>query len=164
MFCWNLSFICIAFIFFTIYSLINCSVYGESCRNYSLLSFRFFSQPFVRFLEKNKNVIHQPRSVRIRKNYALCLAYPRPRAQFFPIRTDLGCVVKRTWMIKGCNYGKIHIYIYIDTYIYFLILRGCFDWTHDVTCRVWINYFCTWCTLCFCIIMIGYLVFFHVCY
>ena len=28
----------------------------ESCRNYSPLSFRFFSQPFVRFLEKNKNV------------------------------------------------------------------------------------------------------------
>ena len=142
-----LSFICIAFVFSTIYSLINCSVYGESCRNNSPLSFRFFSQPFVRFLEKNKNVIHQPRSVRIRKNCALCLVYPRPRAQFFPIRTDLG------WWIT-------HIYIYI----YFLIVRSCFDRTHNVTCRVWINYFCTWCALCFCIIMIGYLVFFHVCY
>ena len=100
-----LSFICIALVFSTIYSLINCSVYGESCRNYSPLSFRFFSQPFVRFLEKNKNVIHQPRSVRIRKNCALCLVYPRPRAQFFPIRTDLG------WWIT-------HIYIYIYIYIF----------------------------------------------
>ena len=44
-------------------------------------------------LKKNKNVIHQPRSVRIGKNCALCLVYrprpyPRPRAQFFPIRTS----------------------------------------------------------------------------
>ena len=88
-----LSFICIALVFSTIYSLINCSVYGESCRNYSPLSFRFFSEPFVRFKKKNKNVIHQPRSVSIVKNCALCLVYrprpyPRPRAQFFPIRTS----------------------------------------------------------------------------
>ena len=49
-----LSFICIALVFSTIYLLINCSVYGESCRTYSLLSFRFFSQPFVRFWKKIK--------------------------------------------------------------------------------------------------------------
>ena len=73
-----LSFICIALVFSTIYSLINCSVYGESCRNYSPLSFRFFTQLFVKFWEK-KNVIHQPRSVRIGKNCALCLVY-RPSA------------------------------------------------------------------------------------
>ena len=42
-------FICIALVFSTIYSLINCSIYGESCRNNSPLSFRFFSQPFVKF-------------------------------------------------------------------------------------------------------------------
>ena len=36
---------------------------------------------FVKFKEKNKNVIHQPRSVRIRKNCALCLEYcPQPTA------------------------------------------------------------------------------------
>ena len=63
-----LSFICIAPVFSTVYSLTNCSVYGESCPNYSPLSFRFFSQ-------KNKNVIHQPRSVHIGKNCALCLVY-----------------------------------------------------------------------------------------
>ena len=42
-------FICIALVLSTIYSLINCSIYGESCCNNSPLSFRFFSQPFVRF-------------------------------------------------------------------------------------------------------------------
>ena len=44
-------------------------------------------------VEKNKNVIHQPKSVRIGKNCALCLEYPprpypRPRGQFFPIRSS----------------------------------------------------------------------------
>ena len=63
-----LSFICIAPVFSTVYLLTNCSIYGESCPNYSPLSFRFF-------LQKNKNVIHQPRSVRIGKNCALCLVY-----------------------------------------------------------------------------------------
>ena len=63
-----LSFICIAPVFSTVYLLTNCSIYGESCPNYSPLSFRFFSQ-------KNKNVIHQPRSVCIGKNCALCLVY-----------------------------------------------------------------------------------------
>ena len=63
-----LSFICIALVFSTIYLLINCSVYGESCRTYSLLSFRFFLQPFVRFWKKNKNVIYQPRSVKSEGN------------------------------------------------------------------------------------------------
>ena len=37
-----LSFICIAPVFSTVYLLTNCSVYGESCPNYSPLSFRFF--------------------------------------------------------------------------------------------------------------------------
>ena len=59
-----LSFICIALVFSTIYLLINCSVYGESCRTYSLLSFRFFSQPFVRFWKKIKMLFtSQGRSV-----------------------------------------------------------------------------------------------------
>ena len=69
-----LSFICIALVFSTIYLLINCSVYGESCRTYSLLSIRFFSQPFVRFWKKIKMLFtSQGRSV--------CLVYrPRPGA------------------------------------------------------------------------------------
>ena len=59
-----LSFICIALVSSTIYLLINCSVYGESCRTYSLLSFRFFSQPFVRFWKKIKMLFtSQGRSV-----------------------------------------------------------------------------------------------------
>ena len=47
------------------------------------------SHAFGCVIEK-KNVIHQPRSVRVGKNCALCLEYryPRPRAQFFPIRTS----------------------------------------------------------------------------
>ena len=44
------------------------------------------SHAFCCVVEKNKNVIHHPRSVRIGKNSALWLEYPRPRAQFFPIR------------------------------------------------------------------------------
>ena len=49
------------------------------------------SHAFRCIVEKNKNVIHQPKSVRIGKNCALCLEYPprpypRPRGQFFPIR------------------------------------------------------------------------------
>ena len=82
-----LSFICIALVFSTIYSLINCSVYGESCRNYSPLSFRFFSQPFVKFWKKIKMLFtSQGRSV-LGKSVPSVL-YPRPRAQFFPIRTS----------------------------------------------------------------------------
>ena len=39
------------------------------------------SHAFCSVLEKNKNVIHEPRSVRIGKNCALCLEYrPRPPA------------------------------------------------------------------------------------
>ena len=39
------------------------------------------SQAFCCVVEKNKNVIHQPRSVRIGKNCTLCLEYhPRPAA------------------------------------------------------------------------------------
>ena len=69
-----LSFICIALVFSTIYLLVNCSVYGESCHTYSLLFVTF-----VRFWKKNKNVIYQPRSVRIGKNCARGLGYrPRP--------------------------------------------------------------------------------------
>ena len=49
-----LSFICIALVFSTIYSLINCSVYGESCRNYGPLSFRFFSNHLLGFRKKLK--------------------------------------------------------------------------------------------------------------
>ena len=33
----------------------------------------------------------------------------------------------------------------ISLYIIVLIVRGCFDRTQNVTCRVWINYFGTWC-------------------
>ena len=46
------------------------------------------SHAFRCVVEKNKSVIHQPRSVRIGKNCVLCLEYPRPRAQFFPILTS----------------------------------------------------------------------------
>ena len=46
------------------------------------------SHAFRCVVEKNGNVIHQPRSVRIGKNCALCLEYPRSRAQFFPIRSS----------------------------------------------------------------------------
>ena len=38
-----------------------------------------FGKNFVKFMEKTKNVIYQPGSVRIGKNCALCLEYrPRP--------------------------------------------------------------------------------------
>ena len=48
-----------------------------------------FRNHLLGFRKKIKNVIHQLRSVRIGKNCALCLVYrPRPRAQFFPIRTS----------------------------------------------------------------------------
>ena len=48
------------------------------------------SHAFHCVVEKHKNVIHQPRSVRIGRNCAHCLEYryPRPPAQFFPIRTS----------------------------------------------------------------------------
>ena len=51
------------------------------------------SHAFRCIVEKNKNVIHQPKSVRIGKNCALCLEYPprpypRPRGQFLPIRSS----------------------------------------------------------------------------
>ena len=46
------------------------------------------SHAFRSVVDKNKNVIHQPRAVRIGINCALCLEYPRPRAQFFPLRTS----------------------------------------------------------------------------
>ena len=87
-----LSFICIALVFSTIYSLINCSVYGESCRNYSPLSFRFFSEPFVRFKKKIKMLFTSHGRSVLGKTVP-CLVYrprpyPRPRAQFFPIRTS----------------------------------------------------------------------------
>ena len=44
----------------------------------------------------------------------------------------------------------------ISLYIIVLIVRGCIDQTHKVTCRVKINYFCKVRALCFCIIMISY--------
>ena len=52
------------------------------------------SHAFRCIVEKNKNVIHQPKSVRIGKNSFLCLEYrprpyPRPRGQFFPNSTEL---------------------------------------------------------------------------
>ena len=77
-----LSFICIALVFSTIYSLINCSVYGESCRNYSPLSFRFFTQPFVKFWEKKMLFTSQGRSVSGKTvPFVLCIALgPRPQA------------------------------------------------------------------------------------
>ena len=63
-------------------------------------------------------------SVRIGKNYALCLVYrprSRPRAQFFPIRTSL--LVNNIYIYiyiyiyvihqKGGPYIYIYIYIYI---------------------------------------------------
>ena len=37
-------------------------------------------------------------------------------------------------------------------------------WSYAVVlteCTVWINYFCTWCALCLCLIMISHLVIFH---
>ena len=99
------SLICIALVFSTIHSLINCSVYGESCRNYSPLSFRFFSQPFVRFQKKVKMLFtSQGRSV-LREIVPSVLRYPRPRAQFFP-NTD------RPWLVNN---------IYMDYFFSFLL-------------------------------------------
>ena len=70
----HLSLICITSILTTIYSLKNCSVYGGSYLNYSCKSLGSFGKNFVKLIEKkNKNVIHQPWSVRIGKNCALCL-------------------------------------------------------------------------------------------
>ena len=69
----HLSLIFITFTLATIYSLKNCSVYGGSCLNYSRKSLGSFGRNFVKFIGKNENVIHQPRSVRIGKNCTLCL-------------------------------------------------------------------------------------------
>ena len=52
-----------------------------------------FPETFKSQQEKNKNVIHRPRLVRVGRNCALGLSTARgrrPRAQFLPIRTDLG--------------------------------------------------------------------------
>ena len=48
-------------------------------------------------LEKNKNVIHQPRSIRIGKNCPLWLVY-RLCTQFFPVRTS--CLVNNIMYVK----------------------------------------------------------------
>ena len=56
----------------------NCSVCRESCHDHSPKCLGL-SHGFHCVVEKNKNVIHQPRSVRIGKNCALCLEY-RPSA------------------------------------------------------------------------------------
>ena len=71
----HLSLICITSILTIIYPLKYCSIYGGSCCNYSPKSFGSFGRNLVKFKEKNKDVIHQSRSVRIGKNCAYCLEY-----------------------------------------------------------------------------------------
>ena len=58
----------------------NCSVCRESCHDYSPKMFGSFARLSL-CCRKNKNVIHQTRSVGIGKNCALCLEYrSRPAA------------------------------------------------------------------------------------
>ena len=116
-----LSFICIALVFSTIYSLINCSVYGESCRNYSPLSFRFFLQPFVRFQKKIKMSFTSQGWSALGKTVPSVL-HPRPQAQFFPKTSHL--VKLCFWMIQIIIHKKTSqepkhtwkLQIYIITY------------------------------------------------
>ena len=80
----------------TFYSLKNCSVYGESCRNYSPKLSRLFWQEFSEVLNKNKNVIHQLRSGSVLGKIAHSvlstalglLLRAVLKVQFFPIRTS----------------------------------------------------------------------------
>ena len=59
----------------------NCLVCRESCHDYSPKMFGSFARLALCCRKKDKDVIHQPRSVRIGKNYALCLGYrPGPVA------------------------------------------------------------------------------------
>ena len=71
------------------------------CSRYLLKIVQFMQVSFCDnlFRFKNKNVIHQPRSVHIGKNCAYCLVYrPRPQVlghNFFQIRTDVGWWITR---------------------------------------------------------------------
>ena len=60
------------------------------------------SHAFRCVVEKNKNVIHQPRSVRIGKSCALCLEYrPRPEASGGTQDKTSGTVVRNTDLPAG---------------------------------------------------------------
>ena len=73
-----LSLICMTSILTNIYSLVNCSVYGRSCCNYSLKSFGFFWKKLCQVEGENRNVIHQPRSVLGRENLCPLSGVPPP--------------------------------------------------------------------------------------
>ena len=53
-----LSLICITSILTTIYSLRNCSVYEDLAVNKTLYHWGSFGKNFVKFSEKDKNIIH----------------------------------------------------------------------------------------------------------
>ena len=57
----HLSLICITSILTTIYSLKNCSVYEDLAVNKTLYHWGSFGKNFVKFSEKDKNIIHQPK-------------------------------------------------------------------------------------------------------
>ena len=61
--------------------------------------------------ENNKHVICRPRSVRIGKHCALGLAYSRPLAQFFPIRTSR--TANNIYVLNN-NYGVKHLQEYLN--------------------------------------------------
>ena len=56
-----LSLICITSILTTIYSLKSCSVYEDLAVNKTLNHSGSFGKNFVKFEEKDKNIIHQPK-------------------------------------------------------------------------------------------------------
>ena len=75
----------------------------------------------MRVAEKNKNIIHQPRSVRIGKNCALCLVYgPRPTARvvrktsgivlLIPTSRLVNNIYSITGMPKGTFPDKMAVY------------------------------------------------------
>ena len=80
------------------------------CRDCSPNLVGFFANIALCFKKKNKNVIHQPSSVRIGKNCALCLAY-RPRPTASGGTHDLG--------YSFSQYGPPAWWI---TYIYFFLI------------------------------------------
>ena len=54
------------------------------------------------------------------------------------LNNSLYCLA-RLWTFLRLEDVKILLCIIV------LIVRGCFDRTHKVTCRLWVNYFCSWC-------------------
>ena len=91
---------------------------------------RKFSETFKSQMEKNKNVIHWPRSVRIGRNCALG-RYSRPRAQFFPIRTSKS--VNNTY-VCSCGFSCIAVFFNISCFYFFISFRAHCNWPQLLRC------------------------------